>query len=250
MFRCSECTRWPILYPCTRTAVHGRRRTGQPPRPSVTKPIMIRSEVNFDVVADQDAEPLETVIRRLKKERDEADARYNEALTAVDQALHAPPAIPQPPPAFDDHQIAALNNAWNIIPGPPSASGFRQRIAGFVWGVIGPYLQRQLALNSLIVDHINRNTNAARNAHRVAEQTADALRDQLAALAQFETRLVQYFQQITGLCGYKRSRQCRGRTRPERRAQWSCRQRRQTMGINVTARAADQRWYGRVEGRA
>jgi len=148
-------------------------------------------------MADHDAEPLEAVLRRLKKERDEADARYNQALTAVDQALHAPPAIRQPPPAFDDHQIAALNDAWKIIPAPPSASGFRQRLAGFIWGVIGPYLQRQLAFNSLIVDHINRNANAARNAHRVAEQTADALRDQLAALAQFETRLLQYFQQIT-----------------------------------------------------
>jgi SAM-dependent methyltransferase len=154
-------------------------------------------------MADHDAEPLEAVLRRLKKERDEADARYNQALTAVDHALHAPPAIPQPPPAFDDHQIAALNDGWNIIPAPPSASGFRQRLAGFVWGVIGPYLQRQLAFNSLIVDHINRNTNAARNAHRVAEQTADALRDQQAALAQFETRLVQYFQQITSFVDTK-----------------------------------------------
>jgi SAM-dependent methyltransferase len=148
-------------------------------------------------MGDHDAEPLEAVLRRLKEERDEADARYNEALTAVDRALHAPPAIPQPSPALDDHQIAALNAAWNIIPAPPSASGFRQRLGGFVWGVIGPYLQRQLTFNSLVVDHINRNANAARNAHRVAEQTADALRDQLAALARFETHLIQYFQHIT-----------------------------------------------------
>jgi O-antigen chain-terminating methyltransferase len=148
-------------------------------------------------MADHDAEPLEAVLRRLKKERDEADARYNEALTAVDRALHAAPAIPQPSSTLDDQQIAALNAAWNIIPAPPSASGFRQRIAGFVWGVIGPYLQRQLTFNSLLVDHINRNANAARNAHRLAEHTSDALRDQLAALARFETHLIQYFQQIT-----------------------------------------------------
>jgi SAM-dependent methyltransferase len=147
-------------------------------------------------MADHD-EPLEAVLRRLRKERDEADARYNDALTAVDRALHAPPAIPQPSPTLDDHQITALNDAWNIIPAPPSASGFRQRIAGFVWGVIGPYLQRQLAFNSLLVDHLNRNANAARHAHRVAEQTADALRDELSALARLETHLVQYFQQIT-----------------------------------------------------
>ena len=148
-------------------------------------------------MADHDAEPLEAVLRRLKKERDDADARYNEALTAVDRALHTPAAIPQPPSILDDHQIAALNDAWNIIPAPPSAPGFRRRMAGFIWSVIGPYLQRQLTFNSLLVDHLNRNANAARNAHRVAEQTADALRDQMAALAQFETRLIQYFQQFT-----------------------------------------------------
>ncbi|MFL6279057.1 MAG: class I SAM-dependent methyltransferase [Vicinamibacterales bacterium] len=148
-------------------------------------------------MAEHDAEPLEAVLRRLKKERDEADARYNDALTAVDRALHAPPEIPQPPPALDDQQIAALNEAWNIIPSPPSAAGFRQRAAGFVWGIVGPYLQRQLSFNALVIDHVNRNAAAARHSHRVAEQTADALRDQLAALAQFETRLLQYLQQIT-----------------------------------------------------
>lgn len=149
-------------------------------------------------MADHHAAPLQAVLGRLKKEREQADARYNEALTEVDRALQQPPAIPQPPALLDDHQIAALNDAWNIIPAPPRASGFRQRLAGFVWGIVGPYLQRQLTFNSLLVDHVNRNAAAAREAHRVTQQTADALRDQLAALAQFQTRLVQYFQQITG----------------------------------------------------
>ena len=148
-------------------------------------------------MADQNTEPLEAVLKRLKKERDEADARYNEALTAVDRALHQPSSIPQPPASFDDHQIGALNDGWNIIPAPPRASGFRQRLAGFVWGIIGPYLQRQLTFNSLLVDHLNRNAAAARESDRVAQQTADALSDQLAALAQFHTRLIQYFQQFT-----------------------------------------------------
>ncbi len=148
-------------------------------------------------MAEHDPEPLEAVLRRLKKERDEADARYNEALTAVDRALQPPPAVPQPPPSLDSHQLAALNEAWNIIPGPPQASGFRQRIANVVWGLIGPYLQRQMTFNSLLVDHANRNAAAARDSDRVAQQTADAVREQLAALAQFQTRLIQYFQQIT-----------------------------------------------------
>ena len=149
-------------------------------------------------MSEHDPEPLEAVLRRLKKERDEADARYNEALTAVDRALHPPPPIPQPPPSLDSHQLAALNEAWNIIPGPPRASGFRQRIANVVWGLIGPYLQRQMTFNSLLVDHANRSAAAARDSDRVAQQTADAVREQLAALAQFQTRLIQYFQQITG----------------------------------------------------
>jgi len=55
-----------------------------------------------------------------------------------------------------------------------------------------------MTFNSLLVDHANRHAAAARESDRVAEQTADAVREQLAALAQFQTRLIQYFQQITG----------------------------------------------------
>jgi len=148
-------------------------------------------------MTDHAAEPLEAVLRRLKDERDRADVRYNEALTAVDRAIRGAPSIPHPSPAVDDHQIAALNDAWNILPAPPTATGIRQRAAGFIWNVIGPYLQRQLTFNSLLVDHINRNAERARDAHSTAEATADAVRDQLAALAQFEARLLQYLQTIT-----------------------------------------------------
>ena len=148
-------------------------------------------------MGDHAAEPLEAVLRRLKVERDQADARYNAALTAVDRAIHQAAPIPQPPSTLDDHQIAALNDAWNILPAPPTGAGLRQRAAGFIWRVIGPYLQRQLTFNSLLVDHLNRNAVAAREAHRTAEVTVDTVRDQLAALAEFEARLLQYLQQIT-----------------------------------------------------
>jgi O-antigen chain-terminating methyltransferase len=148
-------------------------------------------------MTDHAAEPLEAVLRRLKEERDQADARYNEALTAVDRAIQQPATIPHPPATLDDHQLAALNDAWNILPAPPKASGWRQRAAGFIWSVIGPYLQRQLTFNSLLVDHINRNAQKARDAHRAAEVAADAVRDQLAAVVEFEARLLQYLQQIT-----------------------------------------------------
>ena len=127
-------------------------------------------------MADQSREPLEAVLRRLNRERDEADARYNEALTALDRALRPPAPLPRPAPGLDDHQIAPLNEAWNILPAPPQASGLRGRLTGFIWGVVGPYLQRQLTFNSLLVDHVNRTAAAQRDAHRAAGRHRDGAR--------------------------------------------------------------------------
>ena len=142
-------------------------------------------------------ERLEATLERLKRERDEADRRYNEALTALDRSIGAPLALPDPPPSFDAHQAAALNDAWNVVPAPPGASGVRGRMAGFVWRIIAPYLQRQLTFNSWLVDHLNRNLSAAQDAHRAALGGAAALRAHAASMAEFQSRLVQYLQQIT-----------------------------------------------------
>ena len=148
-------------------------------------------------MADHAGEPLETTLGRLKKERDEADARYNEALTALDKTLGAPADLPHPPYPIDEHQITALNESWNILPAPPAASGLRRKLTGFIWGVVAPYFQRQLTFNSQLVDHVNRDVAAARAAHQGSEATTAALRQQLAAYAAFQTRLMLYLQQIT-----------------------------------------------------
>jgi SAM-dependent methyltransferase len=142
-------------------------------------------------------EPLEAVLKRLKKERDEADARYNQALTALDQALRPLPALPSPVPGLDDEQLPALNDSWNTVPDAPQASGFRGKLTGYIWRVIGPYLQRQLTFNSRLVDHLNRQAERQREMHRASEAAAAALRDHVAALAEFQARLMQYLQQIT-----------------------------------------------------
>ncbi len=145
-----------------------------------------------------DHEPLEATLRRLQAERDEADARYNDALTAVDRTLRAPVELPLPISALDEHQLASLNQTWNTLPAPPPpGTGLRGRLTGFIWAVVGPYLQRQLTFNSQIVDHLNRNADAQREAQRSAEATVAALHDHIAALAEFQTRLLQYLQQIT-----------------------------------------------------
>jgi SAM-dependent methyltransferase len=149
-------------------------------------------------MADHPGEPLHAVLRRLKEERDEADARYNEALTALDRTLRPAPALPRPAPPVDDHQLAALNEGWNILPSPPEASGLRGKLTGFIWRVVGPYLQRQLAFNAQLVDHVNRTVAAGRETHRTADAIVSALADERAALGAFQSSLLLYLQQITG----------------------------------------------------
>ena len=143
-------------------------------------------------------EPLDTTLRRLKEERDEADRRYNDALTAVDRAVPAPPALPDPRLPLDAEQLTTLNDAWNTLPSPPAfGSGIRGRLGRFVWGLIGPYLQRQLTFNSRLVDHLNRNAEAQKAAHARQLETQAALRGYIDALTNFHAHLMLYMQQIT-----------------------------------------------------
>ena len=141
--------------------------------------------------------PLEATLRRLRAERDEADRRYNDALTALDRARPAAPSIPEPILPLDGARLAELNAAWNILPAEPSAAGLRGRLAGFIWRTIGPYLQRQLAFNSLLVDHINRNAEAQTRAQRQAEDLARELRAFGGQVGSLHTSLMMYLQQIT-----------------------------------------------------
>jgi O-antigen chain-terminating methyltransferase len=143
-------------------------------------------------------ETLEQTLKRLDQERDEADQRYNEALTAVDRALPAFRDWPPPPPSADDSQLGSINDTWDIAAKPPDAEGgWRGRLTGFIWRTIAPYLQRQASFNSRLVDHLNRNVAAARRAHERAEDTTARLREEFAGLAEFHARAMVYLQHIT-----------------------------------------------------
>jgi SAM-dependent methyltransferase len=148
---------------------------------------MLKRPVTSDDLAD------------LRAERDEADRRYNEALTALDRALprfDATAALASTP--FDDSQVAPLNERWKILDGHAlPASGLRGRLARFVWGLIGPVFERQQAFNAALVDHTNRNVAASRAPQQVAEATAQLLSAHAAALAAFQTHLILYLQQVT-----------------------------------------------------
>jgi O-antigen chain-terminating methyltransferase len=143
-------------------------------------------------------ESLEQTLRRLDQEREEADERYNDALTALDRALPQPGEWPSPHPMADESQLVAMNGAWDIAAVAVAApSGWRGRLAGFVWRIVAPYLQRQAAFNARVVDHLHRNVDGARLAHQRAEATTAQLREEFARLAEFHSRAIHYLQQMT-----------------------------------------------------
>jgi SAM-dependent methyltransferase len=136
---------------------------------------------------------------QLRRERDEADRRYNDALTALDRALPRPSGGVSPVPAFDDRQLAALNQHWRILPEAalPPARGLRSRLAHFVWDLLRPALERQQAFNSTLVDHLNRNVEGSRAPERLQAELARQLDAHAAAIATLGTHLVVYLQQVT-----------------------------------------------------
>ena len=142
-------------------------------------------------------EGLEATLLRLKEERDEADRLYNEALTALDRAALRVPEFPHPPPAYDEHQITPLNQAWDLAAAPPAGGGLKGRLAAFVWRIVGPPLQKQTTFNSLLVDHLNRNVAAHRETQRAIESVISLLRAQVDDMVAFNSRLLVFLQQIT-----------------------------------------------------
>ena len=138
-------------------------------------------------------------LARLRDERDVADRQYNEALTALDRSLQPPSPLPAAPAAYDDRQLATLNERWEIVSGValPRARGIRSRLAHFVWRLVAPIFERQQAFNSTIVDHLNRNAVAERDAAAAASSLVEALNGQTAAITAFQAHLIQYLQQVT-----------------------------------------------------
>jgi SAM-dependent methyltransferase len=143
-------------------------------------------------------EPVEQAIRRLTDERDEAVRRYNDVLTALDRAAMRAPEFPHPPPAYDEQQLARLNDTWDIGATPPAAGGgLKGRLAAFVWRIAGPSLQKQATFNAVLVEHLNRNVAAHRESQKAIESIIALLRDQVADLLAFQSRLLVFLQHIT-----------------------------------------------------
>jgi SAM-dependent methyltransferase len=142
-------------------------------------------------------ESLDATLLRLKQERDEADLRYNEALTTLDQVAMRPPALPQPPPHYDERQITPLNESFDVLVTPPASGGLKGRLAAFVWRLIAPTLQKQVRFNATLVEHINHNVAAERGTREAIAGVIASVQGHVEDLLAFRSRLMLYLQHVT-----------------------------------------------------
>ena len=154
--------------------------------------------------AEPKREVLEEHLTRFKRQREEADSAYDEALSALDRARWARPEYPHPPPAPDETQVTPLNTRWQILqtrPSPPS--GWRGRLARFVWGLVEPVFVEQQTFNSLLIDHMNRNIQPQRELVRSIASAIATLQQQVELLYTFQSLHLHYVQRITSFVNAK-----------------------------------------------
>ncbi len=137
-------------------------------------------------------------VNSLRHQREEADRAYNDALTALDRAVRQLREFPAAPPAFDETQVARLNERWQLLSASSvTGDGWRGRLRRFVLAAVAPLFQQQQDFNATIVDHVNRNVEAHRHGARAVAEALAVAREEFARLVGFQSTLVQYAQTIT-----------------------------------------------------
>src|SRR5476649_1845855 len=82
-----------------------------------------------------------------------------------------PSAVPEP----DRHQIDRLNSLYRILDAEPEEGGLKARLAFRARRLFSRILSRQQDFNAVVVDHINRTTVLAAQAHRASADTIEWL---------------------------------------------------------------------------
>jgi SAM-dependent methyltransferase len=136
-------------------------------------------------------------LARLKRDREAADARYNAALTAVDAAVQRLADLPHPPPGPDEHQVTPLNQQFALLGHAPAGSGWKGRLAAFVWRTLEPALAAQQQFNAALVDHVNRSIPRERAVTEAIAATIGLVRRQIEEATHFQSMLVVYLQTLT-----------------------------------------------------
>jgi SAM-dependent methyltransferase len=182
------------------------------------------------------------LFERLERERQLADQKYNDALTALDRAIQSVPELRAAPIFHDRSAIERLNAGWKVAPSeePPAGGSLKTRLRRFIWRVVAPTLEAQQRFNAALVEHINRNIAAHEEATRAASALVAEARDQMEALVRFESLLLQFLQTITGYVDTK-DRSAGG---PEIREQLGLVHQRLVMVERDLGRALDRRPAG------
>jgi 2-polyprenyl-3-methyl-5-hydroxy-6-metoxy-1,4-benzoquinol methylase len=137
---------------------------------------------------------LEERLARLEQERQEADRRYNDALTALDRVTTSRGEAPAQPAPYDATRLPDANQTWDLPAGTNTADrSFKGRLRSFVWGIVGPVFASQRHFNATIVDHLNRNVAA----HEQSKAATDALIAHIDSQIQFQSRLMLLLQTVT-----------------------------------------------------
>ena len=137
-------------------------------------------------------------LKRLYAERKAADRAYNDALTALADALQRLRDLPDPPPPYDDRQVAALHELSDPLAESPAAgAGWRARLRARVQRMVAPMFERQRAFNAALVDHIDRNAATHREVPRAVAASMELIGEELERLVHFQHRLVQFAAEIT-----------------------------------------------------
>ena len=145
------------------------------------------------------SERLPEMLAQLERERAEADRRYNDALTALDRTVPEAQTLPSPPAGYDDSQLPAINQAWNILPsGAPAIDrSVKGRLRGLIWRLVGPPLDAQRHFNATLVDHLNRNAAAHRETQASVAALIAGARVQDESVRLLHAHLIQYLQTVT-----------------------------------------------------
>ena len=142
-------------------------------------------------------ERLADLLERLDRERQEADAQYNAALTALDRACAGRPELPELPAALDAGDLTAAKDAWDILPAHASGGGLKGLVRRLLWKLIGPPVHQQRHFNAVVVNHLTR-LSAGRDAEQHAlSRVIAALGEEADRRVQLQSHLIQYLQTIT-----------------------------------------------------
>lgn len=138
-------------------------------------------------------------LSRLKREREEADRAYNDALTRLDSAIGQLPDAPRHPSAPHEPDVDALERLAPPVLAAPVEGELRWRawLRRLIFPIVRPALESQGRFNATVVEQLRHSAKMRRADRGHIDATTSLVRDHLAAVQSFRSLLVQYAQQIT-----------------------------------------------------